>query len=369
MRAVAVLSALALPLLAASQTTTSFPSSTGTDTVFTATSTGSDSTTTLTNTLTRTLTGTVIATSDSPSTTSTSSIPAPSANVTNGVDQDVRLWLVEEELRMCDRVTFAFTGPALAKTCGVFVTNTSTYLQQIPLGGNFASLTAGTFSWLVDVPAGLSLEVQLFVSINGGVSQYTLHNLMVQEGDNNTCLATGPGQNTQSIVSYASALNSSYTYEPPKAPSPSKKGSNAGAIAGGVVGALVGLAAIILIAYLIYRRRKRSIQPPPPDGEKPYDWGGSQVAYPAPGQPSYAQMIAQQYNGGVVPYQSARPTSAGLAAEPMPAPGSPGPNSPHAGLSHSNSEFGTTAHRGTEGLENPNTFVSRSTGSPLGTRG
>ena len=39
-------------------------------------------------------------------------------------------------------------------------TDTSTYLQQIPLGGGFTSLTGGTFPWLVDLPAGLSVQVQ-----------------------------------------------------------------------------------------------------------------------------------------------------------------------------------------------------------------
>jgi hypothetical protein len=34
-------------------------------------------------------------------------------------------------------------------------------LQQIPLGGEFTSLTGGTFPWLVDLPAGLSVEVQM----------------------------------------------------------------------------------------------------------------------------------------------------------------------------------------------------------------
>lgn len=72
------------------------------------------------------------------------------------------------------------------------------------------------------------------VALNGQVEQVTIHGLVVQESGDNTCLATGPGafllirkrqsrwtnvapytgQNTQSIVSYASALNSSYTWHP-----------------------------------------------------------------------------------------------------------------------------------------------------------
>lgn len=49
----------------------------------------------------------------------------------------------------------------MPKSCGVFVTNSSTYLQQIPLGGDYSAMTSGTFTWLIDVPAGLSLEVQM----------------------------------------------------------------------------------------------------------------------------------------------------------------------------------------------------------------
>ncbi|BGP16706.1 hypothetical protein JCM10213_009123 [Rhodosporidiobolus nylandii] len=315
-------------------------------------SSSSDSTTTLTSTSTSTLTNTVVQTRGSSSTTSTSKGPAPTANSTAATaNSGLELWLTGGELRMCEMATFAFTGPAVPKTCGVFVTNTSTYLQQIPLGGTFTSLTAGTFQWLVDVPAGLSLEVQLWVTINGGVSQYTLHDLVVQEGQNNSCLATGPGQNTASIISYASSLNESYVYT----------ANNTGAIAGGVVGACIGLALLVLGAYLVYRRRKHSRLPPPPDGEKPY--GSEYGVYPAPGQPTYAQLVAQQYTSGVVPYQ--QPLVTGTAMEPMPAPSpslSAGPHSPGTPTG----EFG--ARRGTDGLADPNTFVSRSTGSGMVTR-
>ncbi|BGP55888.1 hypothetical protein JCM8202v2_003495 [Rhodotorula sphaerocarpa] len=87
--------------------------------------------------------------------------PAPTANSTvSSGQQTVALWAPAGELVMCRSAEFAFTGPAVPKSCGVYVTNTSTYLQQISLGGDLTALTAGTFSWFVDLPAGLSVEVQ-----------------------------------------------------------------------------------------------------------------------------------------------------------------------------------------------------------------
>jgi len=50
------------------------------------------------------------------------------------------------------------------------------------------------------------------VTINGQISQYTLPDLIVQEGQGNSCLGRNVGQNTQSIISYASSLNGSYIY-------------------------------------------------------------------------------------------------------------------------------------------------------------
>lgn len=50
------------------------------------------------------------------------------------------------------------------------------------------------------------------VTINGQISQYTLPNMVVQEGQDNSCLGRNVGQNTQSIISYASSLNGSYVY-------------------------------------------------------------------------------------------------------------------------------------------------------------
>ncbi|GJN90950.1 hypothetical protein Rhopal_003964-T1 [Rhodotorula paludigena] len=250
-----------------------------------STSTDSDTTITLTRTRTATLTGSVVSESSMlASATSTSLGPRPTANITNGAEQQLRLWGPEGGL-------VHFTGPAVPKSCGVFVTNSSTYLQQIPLGGDYSTMTSGTFTWLIDVPAGLSLEVQM-------------------------------------------------------------------SIAGGVVGGLGGLALLILVIYLYFRYRARALAPPPPDGEKPYD-----PQYAEMGGPTYAQMVALNYAGSASeqqaqggPQQFAKPS--GFAAEAMPATPPRSPN--HGGTP---SEFGATSPRtqGTEGLDDPATFLSRST--------
>ncbi|BGP48654.1 hypothetical protein JCM10450v2_004530 [Rhodotorula kratochvilovae] len=283
--------------------------------------------------------------------------------------------------------------------CGVYVTNTSTYIQQIPLGGTYTSLTAGTFSWLVDMPAGLSVNVQfctfgaasllMWVTLNGAVQQFTLPPIIIQPSLDNSCLGTGQGQNTQSIISYASALNESYTwapcvllpslsiasrlirtvtYSPSATPTSSGSSTNVGAIAGGVIGGVAALLALLLLLYVLHRRRARP--PPPPEGKK-------EAYNPAAGGPTYAQLVAMNYAGqhgangqGVVPYSPALQQPRPFAAEPMPAtppPSSPShghgraPLSPPATTAGTASEFG-----GTHGLDDPATFLSRSTASERG---
>ncbi|KPV75038.1 uncharacterized protein RHOBADRAFT_44552 [Rhodotorula graminis WP1] len=288
--------------------------------------------------------GTVVSTSAATTSAASSTsvdIPRPTANLTSGANQDLRLWPPVGGLKMCERVTFAFTGPSVPKTCGVYVSNTSTYIQQIPLGGAYTSLTAGEFGWLVDLPAGLSVVVQF-------------------------C------QNTQSIISYASALNTSYVYTPPSAMSDSKSSSaNVGAIAGGTIGGVALLLAALLGVYLLRtRHRARTASPPPPDGE-------DKAWEPGTGSLSYAQLVAMNYAGQghgqglgtaqVEPYQShhlQQPSA--FAAEPMPA--TPAPTTPsRTPLSPGGTtEFGAAPSAGTgkgsatTGLANPASFASRS---------
>ncbi|EMS20725.1 hypothetical protein NBRC10512_007685 [Rhodotorula toruloides] len=311
---------------------------------------------TSTGTSTITSTSSVLSTVVSASSTSASSsaFPSPTANVTTGSDQTLRLWQPKGGLVMCQRAEFAFTGPAVPKTCGVYVTNSSTYLQQIPLGGAVTSYTAGTFSWLVDVPAGLSLDIQIWVTLNGQVNQVTIHGLVVQESGDNTCLATGPGQNTQSIISYASTLNSSPSAT---ATSSGGKGTNVGGIAGGVVGGVLGLALLALVTVWFLRRRhaRHLDEYPLAEHEKQYS-----DAFGPNGDLTSAQMVAMGYQGqpmpspgGVVPYQPATPS---MLAEPMSSSTPP----PALGA-----DFGSprspAVTQGTAGLDDPATFLARST--------
>ncbi|KAG0662106.1 hypothetical protein C6P46_003499 [Rhodotorula mucilaginosa] len=315
---------------------------------------------------------------------SSSEAPAPTANTTTSTQQQVRLWPPKGGLVMCQRVEFAFTGPAVPKSCGVYVTNTSTYLQQIPLGGEFTSLTGGTFPWLVDLPAGLSVEVQFWVSINNRVEQFTLRNLVVQPSADSSCIATGPSQNTQSIVSYASSLNSSPTSA---AAQRSGDENNAGPIAGGVVGGLAALALLGLTIYLCLRRRRRarSVQPPLFFGDHNADKGsppmthaqmvalnyqgypsaGGTGAAPTPEESSNHSPVASKPSGQIppVPYVSQKELQ--RAPPNATAPGSVSSSvSPPSGEEVGTASSPTTApsqrgHEGTRGLDDPATFSPR----------
>ncbi|GAA5925711.1 uncharacterized protein JCM15063_005096 [Sporobolomyces koalae] len=164
----------------------------------------------------------------------TSRPPAPTANSTDttGTAQDLFLWPPSTGLRQCERVTFAFTKPAVPLTCGIYVTNTSTYLEQVIIAPSYNTLVAGTFSWLVDMPIGLSVNVQVFVTVNGQIQQYTLPAMTVEEGSDNSCFGRNAGQNTQSILSYASSLNSTYSYTASNS-APTQTSSNSGSGLGG----------------------------------------------------------------------------------------------------------------------------------------
>ncbi|GAA5843631.1 hypothetical protein JCM9279_000814 [Rhodotorula babjevae] len=344
--------------------------------VLAQTSTTSDSSSTAADasaSLATTITGggTVVSTSAAASSTASSTsaeIPRPTANITTGANQDLRLWPPVGGLTMCERVTFAFTGPSVPKTCGVYVSNTSTYIQQIPLGGSYTSLTAGEFSWLVDLPAGLSVVVQFWVTLNGAVTQFSLPPIIVGPSSDNSCLGTGQGQNTQSIISYASSLNDSFVWTPPSATSTSKGSStNVGAIAGGTIGGVALLLAALLGVYLLRtRHRARTASPPPPDGE-------DKAWEPGTGSLSYAQLVAMNYSGHgqaqphggahVEPYQSHHPQQpSAFAAEPMPA--EPAQSTPsRTPLSPGGTtDFGASSSTGTgtTGLANPSSFASRS---------
>ncbi|GAA6025289.1 hypothetical protein JCM8202_002677 [Rhodotorula sphaerocarpa] len=302
--------------------------------------------------------------------------PAPTANSTvSSGQQTVALWAPAGELVMCRSAEFAFTGPAVPKSCGVYVTNTSTYLQQISLGGDLTALTAGTFSWFVDLPAGLSVEVQFWVTLNHGVQQYTLHDLIVQPSDDDTCIATGAGQNTESIVSYASCLNSSWVFQ--QQPSGVEPAKGHGTPVGPIVGAVVGVSVLVvlILAFLLWRRRRsrrRALQPGvspagadadtfEKSGEMPSLWQAHEVAPEwQPGSPQSA----------VVPYHSpyplpgqpvsliktGAPSFLGVPSEPATPVRLTG-TSPSSPKSHVSS--GGALGAGATGLDDPGTFSAR----------
>ncbi|GAA6011900.1 hypothetical protein JCM11491_000096 [Sporobolomyces phaffii] len=295
----------------------------------------------------------------SASATSTSLPTRPTANSTSGETQGLFLWPPQGGLRQCERVSFAFTKPAVPLTCGIYVTNTSTYLEQVIIAPSYNNLVAGTFSWLVDMPVGLPVNVQVFVTLNGQIQQYTLPSLVVQEGQDNSCFGRNVGQNTQSIISYASSLNGSYVYTAPAVSStnvnPQRSGGtlSGGAIAGIVIGVFAGLALLILLTFWLKRRQRRR--------ERAEDavtgrYGSNQ--HHGASSTTYAQNYAQTVMSGggstrpsIPPHpQSNRPVAEVMSTTPPPravAPGSP-----------MKSEIGMG--EGTHGLADPNSFVTRS---------
>ncbi|GAA5832440.1 hypothetical protein JCM3766R1_003074 [Sporobolomyces carnicolor] len=290
------------------------------------------------------LTATTLSPTSSSATTTSIDRAAPTANsTTEGANaQDLFLWPPQGGLRQCERATFAFVKPAVALTCGIYVTGSSTYLEQVILAPQtYNTLVAGTFSWLVDMPVGLSLNVQIFVSVNGRTQQYTLPSLVVQEGTDNSCFARNIGQNTQSIISYASSLNGSYVYTAPASSSTSARSSgrggglSRGAIAGVVIGVVLGVALVLLIAlwFLVRRQKLRNGSNVP----------SSQFQPPPPATTTFAQNYAQSvmsnnhhHHNSRIPYQQSAPP--GTLAEPVT----------------------KRVGEGTEGLADPNSFVSRS---------
>ncbi|GAA5893729.1 EGFR-like transmembrane domain-containing protein [Sporobolomyces salmoneus] len=297
------------------------------------------------------------------STTSTSIGPAPTANSTVGESQDLFLWPPQGGLRQCERVTFAFTKPAVPLTCGMYVTNTSTYIEQVILAPTYNTLVSGTFSWLVDMPVGLSVNVQVFVTLNGQIQQYTLPSMTVIEGSDNSCFGRNIGQNTQSIISHASSLNGSYVYTAPSASSTGKPSSgggnkiNGGAIAGIVIGALAGLVLLIVLFFYLRRRQHQRTHPEQSTfGNPPHpDSQFHQNIPPASQAQNYAYSVMSGGSGaGQYPYKRSHPP--GTIAEPMsttPPPQGVAPGSPRQ------SEMGMRGE-GTRGLADPDSFMSRS---------
>ncbi|ORY52825.1 hypothetical protein BCR35DRAFT_18455 [Leucosporidium creatinivorum] len=183
--------------------------------------------------------------------TSTSTPAFPTANSTTTSSSDLYLWV--PELVECEEAVLAFRGPPVSKTCGVYVTNTSSFLELLPLDGSFTSLTTATFGWLVDVPAGLTVNVQIFASYNGKTISYTSNPIVVSAGNSTSCLATNEGQNTQSILSYASSIDPSFTYGPSSTASTGSS-TPVGPIAGGVIG---GVAALTIVAFALFFFKRR----------------------------------------------------------------------------------------------------------------
>lgn len=311
----------------------------------TSTSAGTSSSRSLSS---QALQATVIPTSTTFSTSSTTLPPAPTVNTTSASDGTVQLFGPATFVE-CELALFSFISPPFAKTVAVFVTNTSVFLEPISLSGLYPSYTTGTFQWFVDMPAGLSIQVQLYVMINGSPVRSTTNPLVVQPGTTSSCLAqnSGPEGETQSIISYASSLDPGFVYT---TGSPaSHRRSSTGAIAGGVVGGSALISVAVLSAWLL-RRRRRAVHP----GSQAQCTDVGTKKRP-PSTPGYSYGASPQFSqvfpgyGGIPAAEGVTRTTDLIQQGAFPvSPGSPI-------LSSKSGKSG----KGTEGLDDPTSFLGR----------
>ncbi|KAM0747961.1 hypothetical protein T439DRAFT_383022 [Meredithblackwellia eburnea MCA 4105] len=193
-------------------------------------------------------------------------------------------------LTQCQTASISWAGPDKAnKTLQAFVQGTNFFAET--LDSNFdLTGSVGVVPWLVDMPAGLSVAVEirdLGNSSRWSTSQYTT----IQPGINGSCLGKNSGQlAASSMASFASSLytasptlfpylttkTAGSTTNPTAAPTsnsttytnttssatsqPSSKSSspaNGGAIAGGVIGALA-IVFLLGVAFYFFRRASRA---------------------------------------------------------------------------------------------------------------
>ncbi|GJN87688.1 hypothetical protein Rhopal_000643-T1 [Rhodotorula paludigena] len=131
--------------------------------------------------------------------------------------------------------------------------------------------TNGTFTWLCDLPAGLSVAAMFYVVQDGasgtnGAQASTVDALINAGSSGTSCLGTNDPSSQGGILSLASSLDPSFSYtaDGSQASNGASNGSGdeddggapIGAIVGGVVGGVVGIG--VIAALLFYLRHKHN---------------------------------------------------------------------------------------------------------------
>ncbi|GAA6006963.1 uncharacterized protein JCM10292_000375 [Rhodotorula paludigena] len=183
----------------------------------------------------------------------------------------VRTTISLPPLYSCQYSTWTYTAPVGPKTLGFYVSGTQTWIEQYRLPSVYDERTNGTFTWLCDLPAGLSVAAMFYVVQDGasgtnGAQASTVDALINAGSSGTSCLGTNDPSSQGGILSLASSLDPSFSHtaDGSQASNAVANGSGnddggsapIGAIVGGVVGGVVGIG--IIAALLFYLRHKHN---------------------------------------------------------------------------------------------------------------
>ncbi|ORY54990.1 hypothetical protein BCR35DRAFT_316053 [Leucosporidium creatinivorum] len=212
--------------------------------------------------------------------TSSAASSSSTSNSTSSTSQAVSPTVELPPLVQCAYATFSFTCPeqfvGMPKHLGFYPSTTSNWIETYDLPSAYDSLTEGSFTWLVDLPVGLSVAAMFYVtdtSANGAIpgnGSASTSDGVVIAGTSSSCLAQNVGASTTVVVSYASKFDPTFVWSASAKQTSAAAGSSdsssggggsstpIGAIVGGVVG---GIAAITIIAVILfYLKRKHDRQ-------------------------------------------------------------------------------------------------------------
>ncbi|KAK4051281.1 hypothetical protein OIO90_004762 [Microbotryomycetes sp. JL221] len=252
-------------------------------------------------------------------------------------------------LVQCSYATFSFTCPenlvGLPKHLGFYPSSASAWIETLHLGTQYDELSEGTFSWLVDLPVGLSVAAMFYVTDpekNGAIptnGSASTSDTVILAGTKSDCLAGNAGASTSSIVAIASDFDPTFVWTGAQAsptgstlPNTSSGGGiSSGAIVGAVIGGIALVAMIAIFLFCVKRRHDQKIAARDNDGysvysEKPHMWttsagiGGSVHGLPIQ-EPPPGTYWSQDEQGN--------PILIALAGGGLPQPGTPDAQQQH----------------------------------------
>ncbi|KAM0788023.1 hypothetical protein ACM66B_006222 [Microbotryomycetes sp. NB124-2] len=159
-------------------------------------------------------------------------------------------------LVQCSYATFTFTIPrvfaGLPKHLGFYPSSASSWIETVHLGTQYDDLTEGTFTWLVDLPVGLSVAAMFYVT----------------QPENQGAIPQNGRASTSSIVAIASNFDPTFiwtgaqpTSSAGRAPSSGGNDDDGAVPAGAIVGAVIGgIALVTIVPVFLFCLRRRHNQ-------------------------------------------------------------------------------------------------------------